>query len=148
MNELSTSILVSLATGIVSGLLSGCIVTNYFRKVDKEKEEKENRSKQFDKFTKYISKLISEAELAEKTGDYNNLQRLIARRTDYTLEVYSVLGEFAADSFRSIENKLHTIEQGVKNNSLDVKEIRAGLISIFPNMLGIISLSMSESCNK
>ena len=56
----------SLTTGIISGIVSGWLVTEYYRKVDKRKEEREKRSQYYDIFTWYLNELMAEINIAEK----------------------------------------------------------------------------------
>lgn len=144
MSQMIDTIIISLLTGIISGLLSGWIVTKYFRNVDSKNEISKNKSKCIDAFTEYLNELEAETKLAEKNKDYSEIYRLIKKRSVYLFELYSVLGETAQEKLRDVESKLCNIEEGIEKKTTTPSNIKTEIRSILIIMLEIIAKSMSE----
>ena len=140
--------IISFVIGLATGVISSYFVTQYFRKVDEKNKAIETKSKHLNDFTDYLTELMAEAKTAEEDGDYTELKRLIRKKTPYLFNIYSVLGENAAETFYIVESKLHSIEQDLSDNSLPINDIRTELTNISISMLPVFAASMIDSCNK
>lgn len=81
--DIVISVAIGIGTGFISGLLSGLIVTKYYR----TKDEKREKSLQFEKdvrlLAEYIIQVIYELNSARRTKSYEDLGRVISKKPRY-----------------------------------------------------------------
>lgn len=136
----------SLTTGIISGIVSGWLVTEYYRKVDKRKEEREKRSQYYDIFTWYLNELMAEINIAEKMKEeekYTEIYRMLGKKADYIERMYSVINESSKQTFRQIEQIFFRIQKGIENENISVSDIKKEVRNIQIKMLEIMAINMN-----
>lgn len=78
--ETSISVIISMITGLLSGWISGAMVTRHYRKIDEKHELQFLHIKYLESSTVHLSRVLSEIDLLERKDeppDYENLLREI-----------------------------------------------------------------------
>lgn len=135
----------SLTTGIISGIVSGWLVTEYYRKVDKRKEEREKRSQYYDIFTWYLNELMAEINIAEKMKEekYTEIYRMLGKKADYIERMYSVINESSKQTFQQIEQIFFRMQKGIENENISVLDIKKEVRNIQIKMLEVMAINMN-----
>ena len=78
--ESLVSIIISMFTGLLSGVISGAMVTRHYRKIDEKHELQFLHIQYLESSTVHLSKILGEIDLLEQKDDppdYENLLREI-----------------------------------------------------------------------
>lgn len=131
LTEIFASIIISMITGLLSGWISGTVVTRHYRKIDEKHELQFLHIRYLENSTVHLSKILNEIDLlAHKEGppDYENLLREIG-----IIQIPEGKLDEEHESASLIQEKnrlLSEIEKELKEDSIDLSRAALQLIKL------------------
>lgn len=136
--EIILNILICLITGMVSGIITGVIVTNHYRKKDDDRNKKNMREKNLSIVIEYFEDIMSELEILEREPmpDYTHLKRLLKKREIRYTELKSLSGDTDSPEYSEIVSNLINLERKCNSSEISIQEMK--------NIIGKINLIILE----
>lgn len=124
--EISISFAIGLLTGIISGCLTGVIVTRYYRKKDEKNRSVEEKYAAMSEFASYLKDIMAELEIIEKAEYkmYESLQRLLKKKRIRQEILRIVVMDKEPDVFFEISFVLENLERKCEQKDVDILEFK------------------------
>lgn len=135
--ELLLSAAMGIATGLLSGWMSGVIVTRYYRRLDRRRELQVLHLKYLEDTAAHLMRVLNEVDLLlqkEEPLDYENLLREIGiiQLSRGKLDD----SEPSADLIRQKNEILSAMENALKENRIDLRQASFQLIKLSIRLMG------------
>lgn len=133
----ASEIFVSFIIGMITGFVTGALVTKYYRAKDQKKSEEEKVSRTSALLMNYLDNILTELEIIRKDNNhgYAELERLIKKKSIR----YEILPEFFGgtdtDEFGRTIQILLNFEKMIDNGDVDLSIFQEGMKEI--NMLAL-----------
>ncbi len=132
-----SEIFISFIVGMITGFVTGTLVTKYYRAKDQKKIEIEKENKTFELFMDYLEDILTEVEIIRKDNNhgYAELERLIKKQNIR----YEILPEFFGgidtNEFKRIIQILLNFQKMIDSRTVNLDILQEGLKEI--NMLAL-----------
>lgn len=131
--------IISFVIGMITGCVTGVLVTNYYRKKDQKESKNEKTNKEFSIFMNYLEDILTEVEIIRKNPHhtYVELERLIKKKNIRYKVLPGIFGGNDTVELKKIIQILLNFERMIDNKNIDLDKIQEGLKEISMLMIQV-----------
>ena len=121
MDDIFCSFIIGIITGVISGWITGILITKYYRKKDEELQERDKHDYALSLAVDFFEDLQIEISRVKEIGNnyYSKILSIFDRKQRYLQKLCH--GKYALDvkTYEALMDKIWDIEKKFKNNTID-----------------------------